>query len=119
MIISPILIIIVSAIIVATLVFYIINKPKKPIFTGVFLILLLISVFFTFAINIELSSASNILNIENNIIKWITSFITMESEPSLQLLQKSFSLFCEIDVGLIIATIIISVIEMKTLFKQK
>lgn len=31
---------------------------------------------------------------------------------------KSFSLFCEIDVGLIIATIIISVIEMKTLFKQ-
>lgn len=119
MVISPILIIIVSAILVATMVFYIINKPKKPIFTGVFLVMLLISVFCTFSINVELSTASNSLSIENNIIKWVTTFITMEAEPSLQLLQTSFSLFCKIDIGLIVATLVTSVIEMRTLFKTK
>ena len=56
MIISPIIIIIVVAVLIATAVLYIINRPKKPIFTGVFLGLLLISVIFTMVINIELSA---------------------------------------------------------------
>ncbi len=118
MVISPILIIIISAILVATLVFYLINKPKIPIFTGLFLLLLLISVFFTFAINVELSSANNSLSVENNFIKSVITFITMESTPKTQLLQDSFSLFCTIDIVLIAASVIISVLEMRVLFKQ-
>lgn len=118
MVISPILIIIISAILVATLVFYLINKPKIPVFTGLFLFLLLISVFFTFALNVELSSANNSLSLENNFIKSVVTFITMEINPKTQLLQDSFSLFCTIDIVLIVASVIISVLEMKILFKQ-
>ncbi len=118
MVISPILIIIISAILVATLVFYLINKPKIPIFTGLFLFLLLISVFFTFALNVELSSANNSLSLENNFIKSVVTFITMEINPKKQLLQDSFSLFCTIDIVLIVTSVIISVLEMKILFKQ-
>lgn len=118
MVISPILIIIISAILVATLVFYLINKPKIPVFTGLFLFLLLISVFFTFALNVELSSANNSLSLENNFIKSVVTFITMEINPKKQLLQDSFSLFCTIDIVLIVTSVIISVLEMKILFKQ-
>ena len=118
MVISPILIIIISATLVATLVFYLINKPKIPVFTGLFLFLLLISVFFTFALNVELSSANNSLSLENNFIKSVVTFITMEINPKQQLLQDSFSLFCTIDIVLIVTSVIISVLEMKILFKQ-
>lgn len=118
MVISPILIIIISAILVATLVYYLINKPKIPVFTGLFLFLLLISVFFTFALNVELSSANNSLSLENNFIKSVVTFITMEINPKKQLLQDSFSLFCTIDIVLIVTSVIISVLEMKILFKQ-
>lgn len=117
MIISPVLIIIVAAILVATAFLYIINRPKKPIFTGVFLFLLLVCVFFTFALNIELSSTKTMLSSDSNILKLICSFITMESEPTSQMLLNSFNLFCKIDIALIIITLIASVLEIRVLFK--
>lgn len=117
MTISPVLIIIVTAILIATAFLYIINRPKKPIFTGVFLFLLLICVFFTFALNIELSSTNTMLNSDNNILKLISHFITMESEPTSQMLLNSFNLFCKIDIALIVIILITSVLEMKVLFK--
>ena len=117
MTISPVLIIIVTAILIATAFLYIINRPKKPIFTGVFLFLLLICVFFTFALNIELSSTNTMLNSDNNILKLICHFITMEGEPTSQMLLDSFNLFCKIDVALIVIILITSVLEMKVLFK--
>lgn len=117
MTISPVLIIIVTAILVATAFLYIINRPKKPIFTGVFLFLLLICVFFTFALNIELSSTNTMLNSDNNILKFICRFITMESEPTSQKLLNSFNLFCKIDIALIVIILVTSVLEMKVLFK--
>lgn len=118
MVVSPILIIIVSAVLIATAFLYIFNNPKKPLFTGIFLILLLISVLFTFAINVELSSTGTVLHTENNIFKALTSFVTMESTPSKQLLQESYDTFCIIDISLIILSVIISVLEMRVLFKN-
>lgn len=117
MAISPILIIIVTAILVATAFLYIINRPKKPIFTGVFLFLLLAFVFFTFALNIELSSTNTMLNSDKNILEWICSFITMESQPTSQMLLDSFNMFCKIDIALIVITLITSVLEIRVLFK--
>lgn len=118
MVISPILIIIVSAILIATAFFYLINRPKKPLFTSVFLFLLLVSVCFTFIINIELSSSSNMLNSGNDIIKNLTAFITLESEPSQQLLMQSFNVFCIVDIVLIVLTVIAFILEMRVLFKN-
>lgn len=118
MVVSPILIIIVVAIIIATGFFYIFNNPKKPLFTGVFLILLLASVLFTFAINVELSSAGTVLHSENNVFKILTSFVTMESNPTKQLLQESYNTFCIIDISLIILSVIMFILEMRVLFKN-
>lgn len=119
MVISPVLIIIFVSILVATSFFYIINRPKKPIFTCIFLILLLSSVFFTFIINIDLSSTSNIVNSKDSFVRFITSFVTMSSTPSKQLLLESFNAFSFIDIALILVTIIVSVLEMRLLFKNK
>lgn len=117
MIISPVLIIIVVAILVATAFLYIINRPKVPIFTGVFLFLLLAFVFLTFVLNVELSATTNILKPENNAFNAICSFITMQSEPTSQMLLDSFKLFGKIDIILIIITAIVFVLEMRVLFK--
>lgn len=117
MVISPVLIIIVVAILVATAFLYIINRPKVPIFTGVFLFLLLVFVFLTFVLNVELSSTTNILKPENNAFNAICSFITMQSEPTSQMLLDSFNLFGKIDITLIIITAVVFVLEMRVLFK--
>lgn len=117
MTISPVLIIIVTAILVATAFLYIINRPKKPIFTGVFLFLLLAFVFFTFALNVQLSSAGSVLNSDNNALNAICRFITMEKEPTSQMLLNSFNLFCKIDITLIVIVLVTSVLEIRVLFK--
>lgn len=117
MAISPVLIIIVAAILIATAFLYIINRPKVPIFTGVFLFLLLSFVALTFVLNVELTSTTNILKQENNAFRAICSFITMQSEPTSQMLLDSFNLFGKIDITLIIITAIVFVLEMRVLFK--
>lgn len=118
MIISPLILIIVVAVLVATAVLYIINRPKKPIFTGVFLGLLLISVVFTMVINVELSATNVLLNADNNFFKVLTSFITMENSPSKALLAETFRLFQITDIVLIVISVITSVLEMRVLFSN-
>lgn len=117
MVISPIYIIIVSAVIIATGFFYVINKPSKPLFTGMFLVLLLINVFLTFVINIYLSSGNGVLSTETTIIDGIIAFITMSSEPTTEVLEQSFSLFCKSDIALIVLSVLTGVFEMRSLFK--
>ncbi len=118
MIISPIIIIIVVAVLIATAVLYIINKPKKPIFTGVFLGLLLISVVFTMVINIELSATSPLLNADNNFFKILADFITMDKSPSKAELARTFLLLQITDIVLIVISIITSILEMRVLFRN-
>ncbi len=118
MIISPIIIIIFVAVLIATAVLYIINKPKKPIFTGVFLGLLLISVVFTMVINIELSATSPLLNADNNFFKILADFITMDKSPSKAELAQTFRLLQITDIVLIVISIITSVLEMRLLFRN-
>ena len=118
MIISPLILIIVVAVLVATAVLYIINRPKKPIFTGVFLGLLLISVVFTMVINVELSATNVLLNADNNFFKVLTNFITMENSPSKALLAETFRLFQITDIVLIVISVITSVLEMRVLFSN-
>ena len=118
MIISPLILIIVVAVLVATAVLYIINRPKKPIFTGVFLGLLLISVVFTMVINVELSATNVLLNADNNFFKVLTNFITMANSPSKALLAETFRLFQITDIVLIVISVITSVLEMRVLFSN-
>ena len=117
MVISPI-IIIAAAILIAAVLLYIINKPKNPLFTGIFLFMLLCCVIFTFAINIELSSSNRVLSADNSFSKVLTSFITMESSPSKSLLYDSFSVFKIIDLSLVAICVIAFIIEMRILLKN-
>ena len=80
-------------------------------------LLLLTFVFLTFVLNVELSATTNILKPENNAFNAICSFITMQSEPTSQMLLDSFKLFGKIDIILIIITAIVFVLEMRVLFK--
>ena len=118
MVISPIIIIIAAAILIAAVLLYIINKPKNPLFTGIFLFMLLCCVIFTFAINIELSSSNRVLSADNSFSKVLTSFITMESSPSKSLLYDSFSVFKIIDLSLVAICVIAFIIEMRILLKN-
>ena len=118
MIISPIIIIIVVAVLIATAGLYIINRPKKPIFTGVFLGLLLISVIFTMVINIELSATNPVLNADNNFFKILADFITMDKSPSKAELTQTFRLLQIADIVLIVISVITSVLEMRVLFRN-
>lgn len=118
MIISPVIIIMVVAVLIATAVLYIINRPTKPIFTGVFLGLLLISVIFTMVINIELSATSPLLNADNNFFKVLADFITMEKSPSKAELAKTFRLLQITDIVLIVISVITSILEIRVLFRN-
>lgn len=118
MVISPILIIIMSAILIATIVFYVLNRPKMPLFTCVFLIMLLFCVIFTFAVNIDLSSNNSIVNSKGSFIRFITSFVTMAETPTKQTLLQSFNLFCKIDISLIVISVLVFAMEIRMLFKN-
>lgn len=118
MVISPIILIVCAAILIFTLIFCIVNRPRKPVFTGVFMFLLLCFVIMTFFINIQLSSIPTSIVTNKNFINAVVEFITMSKNPTQTLLSETFSLFCKIDIGLIIVVILSMIIEVKNLFSQ-
>ncbi|HHZ06779.1 MAG TPA: hypothetical protein GX401_08370 [Clostridiales bacterium] len=115
MVISPVVIIICAAIIIFTIIFYIINRPRKPIFTGVLLFLLLGFALMTLAVNGQLSVMGSTAIATKNATNILVSFITLSDNPSQQILTQSFDLFCKIDIGLIIAVVISMTIEVRNL----
>lgn len=115
---SPILIIISAAVLLFAFIYCIINRPRKPVITGVLLFMLLAYVLMTFSVNIELSSSGVNSLTSHNFISGVVSFISMKSEPTVQQLTNLFSSLCKVDVCLIIATIVSMVIEVKNLFSQ-
>lgn len=116
--ISPILIIISVAILLFTIIYCIINRPRKPVFTGVLIFMLLAYVLMTFSVNIKLSSSGANTLASNSFISGFVSFISMKSNPTVQQLTALFSSLCKVDVCLIIATVVSMIIEIKNLFLQ-
>lgn len=116
--ISPILIIISAAVLLFAIIYCVINRPRKPVFTGVLIFMLLAYVLMTFSVNIKLSSSGTNTLAGNGFISGIVSFIAMTSNPTVQQLTNLFSSLCKVDVCLIIATIISMIIEIKNLFSQ-
>ena len=82
-----------AAILVLALVFCVVNKPRKPLFTGTTLIILLLFLFATEMINMGLST------------------------PTVIMLPQGFvSVYMYIDVALIVICIISLVIEVRSIF---
>lgn len=118
MVISPVILIVCAAILLSACIFCLVNRPRKPIFTGVLIVLLLSFAFMTLAVNMQLSSpgASNFAS--PTFIAAVVSFITLSPMPTQQQLNDAFSLLAKIDIGLILAIIISMFFEVKSLLKQ-
>lgn len=117
MAVSPILLIISSAVILFMIVFYIINRPRKPIFTGVLLCLLLCYALMTMTVNTQLLSMDSAVVTNKSVIDTFVSIITMCDSPSRQTLAEAFEILCKIDIGLMVSVILVMILEVRNLFR--
>lgn len=109
--INPIVIIIIAAYVLSFLVFRIAVKPRKPVFTGVLLFLLILLVGLTSVID------SAIYNSEllNGFEKWLVLFATTVEAHDTMALEGSFRIFAWIDIALFSLTIISMYIELRSI----
>lgn len=108
--INPIVVIIFAALVLSTIVLYIFIRPKKPILTGVFLVILILLVISTVMIDSAISGADMMNNFEGAIVSFIT---TADIKDTLSL-EKSFEIFACFDIAAFIATVISMCFELRT-----
>lgn len=109
--INPIVVIILAAYILSFLVLRIIVKPKKPIFTGALLLMLILFVILTSMIDTAISS----LELMNDFEKGLISFVTATGIYDTLRLEISFDIFAWIDIGLFAVTIVSMYVELRTI----
>lgn len=109
--INPIVIIILAAYILSFLVLCIVVRPKKPIFTGALLLMLILFVILTSTIDTAIYGPELMPDFEKGLI----SFVTSTSISDTPMLEKSFDIFAWIDVGLFAVTIISMCIELRAI----
>ena len=116
MVISPFVLIISVAILIFTLIYCIKNRPNKPLFTGVCIIMLLIFLLFTYIINIGISNTSNVSN--NQFILFMMSILFINQSTNINMAEDAFNAYAITDVCLISLCVISMVIEVKYLFSE-
>ncbi len=104
-----------AAILVLALVFCVVNKPRKPLFTGTTLIILLLFLFATEMINMGLSTPTVIM-LPQGFVSALAGFLTAQSMPTTAQLEQAFAVYMYIDVALIVICIISLVIEVRSIF---
>lgn len=109
--INPIVIIILSAYILSFLVLRIVVKPKKPIFTGALLLMLILFVIVTSMIDTSIYSSELMNDFEKSIVSFVTSSRIQDTVK----LENSFGIFAWIDMGLFAVTIISMYIELRAI----
>lgn len=109
--INPIVIIILAAYVLSFLVLRIVVKPKKPIFTGALLLMLIMFVILTSMIDSAIYGSELMHDFE----KGLVSFVTSTSISDTFMLEKSFDTFAFIDVGLFAVTIASMCIELRAI----
>lgn len=103
---NPILIIIAVAVILSALTVTILNKPRIPIVASAFLVILIFFVVTTFFIDNAIADAF-VSNSLNDFVR----FVIMNDNPTYDDLEKAFTLFSYIDVGLFLATVMVMFTE--------
>lgn len=109
--INPIVIIVLVTYILSFLVLRIVVKPKKPIFTGSLLLMLILFVVLTSMIDTAIYGPELMPDFEKGLI----SFVTSTSISNTAMLEISFDIFAWIDVALFAVTIISMCIELRTI----
>lgn len=104
-----------AAVMALVLVFCLVNKPKKPIFTATTLIILLIFLLSTEMINMGLSTPT-ITALPQDFINALVGFLTASTAPTTALLEQAFNIYMYIDIGLMVICIISLIIEVRSIF---
>ena len=109
--INPIVIIILSAYILSFLVLRIVVKPKKPIFTGALLVMLILFVIVTSMIDTSIYGSELMSDFEKSMVSFVTSTRIQDTVK----LESSFRIFAWIDIGLFAVTIISMYVELRAI----
>lgn len=109
--INPIVIIILSAYILSFLVLRIVVKPKKPIFTGALLVMLILFVIVTSMIYTSIYGSELMSDFEKSMVSFVTSTRIQDTVK----LESSFRIFAWIDIGLFAVTIISMYVELRAI----
>lgn len=115
MYINPIVIIISAAVLFFAIIFCVLNKPKKPILSGVLLILLLFFIASTYMIDIMFTSVGD-QSYKADILNKIVCFVTATDILTETSLEKSFSIFKTFDIVLMTITIIVLILDTHSIF---
>ena len=92
--INPIVVIILSAYILSFLVLRIVVKPKKPIFTGALLVMLILFVIVTSMIDTSIYGSELMSDFEKSMVSFVTSTRIQDTVK----LESSFRIFAWIDI---------------------
>ena len=109
--INPIVVIILSAYILSFLVLRIVVKPKKPIFTGALLVMLILFVIVTSMIDTSIYGSELMSDFEKSMVSFVTSTRIQDTVK----LESSFRIFAWIDIGLFAVTIISMYVELRSI----
>ncbi|MBE5714369.1 MAG: hypothetical protein EGR22_09345 [Ruminococcaceae bacterium] len=109
--INPIVVIILSAYILSFLVLRIVVKPKKPIFTGALLVMLILFVIVTSMIDTSIYGSELMSDFEKSMVSFVTSTRIQDTVK----LESSFRIFALIDIGLFAVTIISMYVELRAI----
>ena len=109
--INPIVVIILSAYILSFLVLRIVVKPKKPIFTGALLVMLILFVIVTSMIDTSIYGSELMSDFEKSMVSFVTSTRIQDTVK----LESSFRIFAWIDIGLFAVTIFSMYVELRAI----
>lgn len=115
MLINPIVIIATCAIILFSFIYAFVNRPAKPMLTGVFLVLFIVYLGFCSLINLTLDTAKDGF-IPHDMALSICSFLTALTPATSAHLEDAFDVFRNIDIALFAGSIIAMVIELRSIF---
>ncbi len=114
--INPVVIIVAIALYAFVLVYYIINRPKKPIFTGTSIFMLLIFLGFTYIINLGITGNSE--DAQNEFVRFMLSILVVNTSESATISERAFESYATIDIVLMVVCFISMILEVKYLFSE-
>lgn len=111
--INPIVLIVAAAILMSVLVVSVLNRPKTPVITGTFILILICFLVMTYMIDNSISGLGN-----NGGVDGFVSFITMSESMAYTELEASFRTFMIFDIVLFAASMLSLGLEATYILKN-
>lgn len=115
MLINPIILIFSVAALVFTVIFCILNKPKKPVLSGLTLVILLFFLACTYMIYLMFIAVED-KTFQIDFVEKMVLFITASKTISETALEASFDVFKTIDIIMIMLSVLFLLYDVHTIF---